>query len=210
MAIKVVGIVGSYRKGKITDCAVKAILEGAKSKGAETQKIDLLDKHIEFCTNCRSCTQVEGRQRGKCVHNDDMDDVLTDIDNAEAVVLGSPINFSNVTAMMKRFTERLIPYAYWPWGKTLAPVLRDKQKNKKAVIVTSSACPAIIGRFLMPGALGTLKKAATFMGAKGIKSLYFGPVAGKENSQLSEKALHKAHEAGEKLVSAIHVRRSIN
>jgi len=207
MAVKVVGIVGSYRKGRIIDGAVTAVLEGAKSKGAQTQKINLLDKHIEFCTNCRSCMQVKGEKRGKCVHNDDMDSILTDIDNAEAIVLGSPVNFSNVTAIMKRFIERLIPYAYWPWGQALAPVLRDKQRNKKAVIVTSSACPAIIGRFLMPAALGTLKRAAKCMGAKVTKSLYFGPVAGKEVSQLSEKALLKARKTGEKLVSTIQAGR---
>lgn len=207
MAIQVVGIMGSYRKGKIIDCAITAVLEGAKSKSAETQKIVLLDKHIEFCTNCRSCTQAKGKERGKCVHNDDMDGILADIDNADAIVLGSPINFSNVTAIMKRFIERLIPYAYWPWGKALAPVLRDKNKNKKAVIVTSSACPAMIGRFLMPSALSTLKKAATCMGAKVTKSLYFGPVAGTVDSQLSEKALLKARNTGEKLVSAIQTAR---
>ena len=38
MAIKVVGIVGSYRKGKTIDIAVSAILEGAKDKGAKVIK----------------------------------------------------------------------------------------------------------------------------------------------------------------------------
>ena len=205
MAVKVVGIVGSYRKGKTIDGAVSAILEGAKGKGAQTKKIYLLDKHIEFCTNCRSCTQekVEGR-RGKCVHNDDMDNILTEIDDSDAVVLGSPVNFSTVTALMKRFIERLIPYGYWPWGKALAPVNRIVKADKKAVIVTSSACPAFIGRILMPGALGTLKKAAKVMGAK---SLYFGPVAGSEDSQLSEKALRKARKAGEELVRQVQANR---
>jgi multimeric flavodoxin WrbA len=207
MAIKVVGIVGSYRKGKTIDSAVSAILDGAKDKGAETKKIYLLDKHIEFCMNCRSCTQkkVEGR-RGKCVHNDDMDNILTEIDDADAVVLSSPINFDNVTAIMKRFVERLIAYTYWPWGK-LAPVHRITKKNKRAVTVTSSACPAFLGRILMPGALGTLKKAAKVMGAKVIKSLYFGPVAGSEDSQLSEKALRKAYKAGQELVWQVRANR---
>lgn len=204
MAFKVIGIVGSYRKGKSIDNAVTAVLEGAKSEGAEIQKIFLPDKHIEFCTNCRSCVQekTEGK-RGKCIHNDDMNDILNIIDESDAIVLGSPVNFSNVTAIMKRFIERLIPYAYWPWGKALAPVLRDKRKDKKAIIVTSSACPAIIGRFLMPSALGTLKKAATCLGARVIKSLYLGPVAAKNDSQLSDKYLLKSHKAGEKLVSTI-------
>jgi multimeric flavodoxin WrbA len=200
MAIKVVGIVGSYRKGKTIDSAVSAVLEGAKDKGADTKKIYLLDKNIEFCTNCRSCAQakVDGR-RGKCVHNDDMDNILTEIDDADAIVLGSPVNFGTVTALTKRFIERLTPYAYWPWGKP-APVYRIKKIDKRAVTITSGACPAIIGRILMPDTLRIMKKAAKVMGAKVVKSLYFGPVSGREDSQLSEKALHKAHKAGEELI----------
>jgi len=208
VTVKVVGIVGSYRKEMTIDSAVSAVLQGAEAGGAETKKINLLDKHIEFCTNCRSCTQekVEGR-RGKCVHNDDMDNILSEIDGADAVVLGSPVNFSTVTALMKRFIERLIPYGYWPWGEALAPVNRIVKPDKKAIIVTSSACPAFLGRILMPGALGTLKKAAKVMGAKVAKSLYFGPVAGRENAQLSERALRKARKAGEALVRQVRANR---
>lgn len=204
MGIKVVGIVGSYRKGKTIDSAVSAVLEGAKAKGAETKKIYLIDEHVEFCTNCRSCAQekVEAR-RSKCIHNDDMDGILADVDEAEAVVLGSPINLGNVTAIMKRFIERLAPYFYWPWGGAVAPVYRIKKADKKAVTVTSSACPAFLGRILMPGALSVMKKAARIMGAKVVKSLYFGPVCHEEDSQLSEKALRKAQRAGEKLVMGI-------
>jgi len=208
VTVKVVGIVGSYRKEMTIDSAVSAVLQGAEAGGAETKKINLLDKHIEFCTNCRSCTQekVEGR-RGKCVHNDDMDNILSEIDGADAVVLGSPVNFSTVTALMKRFIERLIPYGYWPWGEALAPVNRIVKPDKKAIIVTSSACPAFLGRILMPGALGTLKKAAKVMGAKVAKSLYFGPVAGREDTQLSERALRKARKAGEALVRQVRANR---
>ncbi|MHC4171369.1 MAG: flavodoxin family protein [Planctomycetota bacterium] len=204
MGIKVVGIVGSYRKGKTIDNAVSAVLEGAKATGAETKKFYLLDEHIEFCTNCRSCAQekVEAR-RDKCVHNDDMEGILTEIDNADAVVLGAPINLGNVTAIMKRFIERLAPYFYWPWGEKVAPVNRIVKVDKKAVTVTSSACPAFIGRILMPGALSMLKKAARIMGASVAKSLYFGPVCYQKDSQLSEKALLKAHKAGEKLALEI-------
>ena len=204
MAVKVIGIVGSYRKGKNIDSAIAAVLEGAKSTGAEVHKIFLPDKHIEFCTNCRKCVQDKTKgKRGKCIHSDDMEEILDQIDGSDAIVLGSPVNFSNVTAVIKRFIERLIPYTYWPWGKTLAPVLRDKRRDKKAIIITSSACPAIIGRFLMPGALSTLKKAVTYMGARVIKSFYFGSVAGKNDSQLPDKYLLKSHKAGEKLVSAV-------
>ena len=66
MSSKVVAIVGSYRKGGAIDTAVEAVLEGAREKGAQTHTIYLTDQHIEFCTNCRKCTQPPGEERVKC------------------------------------------------------------------------------------------------------------------------------------------------
>ena len=204
MTVKVVGIMGSYRKGKIIDSALSAVLAGAEAQGAQTNQIDLLDKHIEFCNNCRGCAQTqEAVRRGPCVHDDDMEAILAEIDNAHAVVMGSPINFGTVTALMKRFIERLTPYAYWPWGQAVAPKYRISKADKKAVTITSSACPALLGRILMPNALSIQKKAARTMGARVVKSLYFGPVAGKQDAPLSEKALQKARKTGEDLVVQI-------
>ena len=58
--MKITAIVGTYRKGGVTDSAVDEILAAAREAGAETTKIYLIDKHVEFCTNCRTCTQEEG------------------------------------------------------------------------------------------------------------------------------------------------------
>lgn len=201
MSKKIVGIVGSYRKERIIDSAVSEILKGAEARGAETKKIYLLDKNIEFCRNCRKCTQEKADgTRGDCVHHDDMDEILREIDDADGIVLGAPINFSNVTALMKRFTERLLPYCYWPWSKTI-PRFRIKKLKKKAVTVTSSGCPAWLGRIIFAAALRVLKAAARCVGAKVVKSLYFGGICQKEDQKLTEKAVLAAHKAGEKLVS---------
>jgi len=200
MSKKIIAIVGSYRKGRIIDSAVSAVLQGAEAKGAETEKIYLIDKHIEFCNNCRKCTQKNGDgARTKCVHNDDMEHILDEIDIADGVVLGAPINFFTVTAIMKRFIERLLPYCYWPWGK-LIPRHRIKQVNKEAVIVTSSGCPAWLGRIIFRGAQSILKEAARCLGAKVVKSLYFGAVCQKEDQKLNEKDALAASKAGDKLV----------
>lgn len=84
MTVKIVGIMGSYRKGQIIDSAVTAVLEGTKAQGAQTNKTSLLDKHIEFCNNCRNCTQIqEAVRRGPCMHDDDMEAILTGIVNSE-------------------------------------------------------------------------------------------------------------------------------
>jgi len=87
----------------------------SRKYGAETEKVYLVDKHIEFCRNCRMCTQEKdvGR-RGKCVHDDDMAEILGKVDAADGLVLAAPTNFSNVNALTRRFMERLIVYGYWP------------------------------------------------------------------------------------------------
>src|SRR5438270_4094086 len=114
---KVVAILGTYRKGGTLDTAVEAILEGARNRRATTSTIYLLDRHIEFCTNCRQCTQEPGPERGRCRQNDDLDAIVSEIEAADAVVLASPVNCGNVTAIFRCFMERLIGTAYWPWGQ---------------------------------------------------------------------------------------------
>ena len=64
MGKKILGIVGSYRRNGTIDTLVTEVLSSARAAGAETEKIYLLDKHIEFCTNCRTCTQKPGPERG--------------------------------------------------------------------------------------------------------------------------------------------------
>ncbi|MFC1738047.1 flavodoxin family protein [Planctomycetota bacterium] len=203
MSKKVVAIIGTYRKNHITDSAVSVLLDTASQIGAETEKIYLLDKHIEFCTNCRKCVQEKNfALRGKCVHNDDMDQILSKIDAADAIVLASPVNFSTVTAIMKRFIERLIPYGYWPWGSIMPKMRRDKQKpKKKAVIITSSACPGWLARIIMRNPLTIMKFAAKTIGAKVVKNIYYGTIAKTKDQKLTKKAIRKAQKAAEKLLT---------
>lgn len=129
---RVVAIVGSYRRGGITDQAIDAVLEGARENGAQTEKIYLIEQQIEFCRNCRMCTQIDGPARGECVHQDDLESVLRRVEDATAVVLGSPVNYYNVTAVFRRFMERLIGYTYWPWGKNFGPRDAQKDPNEKS------------------------------------------------------------------------------
>ncbi|HIP52649.1 MAG TPA: flavodoxin family protein, partial [Chromatiales bacterium] len=57
---RVMGIVGSYRKGGMIDTAVSEILRAAERDGALVSKVYLLDAHIEYCKNCRKCMQSPG------------------------------------------------------------------------------------------------------------------------------------------------------
>jgi multimeric flavodoxin WrbA len=197
MSMKIIGIVGSYRKGGIIDQAVDETLAAAKERGASTEKIYLIDRHIEFCTNCRACTETAGPHRGECVLNDDMASILDKIDSADGIVLGAPVNFYNVNAVTRRFMERLVGYAYWPWGQG-GPKMRSKHKNKKAVLITSTAMPAIMGR-IFTGAVRALKITAQTLGAKPVATIFLGLIAVNPHQTLPAKATAKARQAGLKL-----------
>ncbi len=204
MARKVLAIIGTYRKGRVIDTAVSEVLRGAQDSGADTQTISLLDARIEFCTNCRTCTQEkEVGRRGKCVLHDDMAGILDAIDRADGLVLGAPTNFYNVNALTRRFMERLLPYAYWPWNAKMGPKLRVAKPTKKAVTVTATACPMPLARILTPGSCKALKIAASMMGARVVGSLHYGGVPRTPDSTLDEKGLRKAYRTGEYLVSRI-------
>lgn len=199
MAKKVVAIVGSYRKGGTVDTAVEAILEGARERGAETETVYLRDKHIEFCNNCRRCTQAPGVQRGQCVQQDDLDSILDRVDHADAIVLASSVNFWNVTAIFRRFMERLVGYAYWPWGNP-TPMGRNTIPTKKAALVASSAAPG----FLIPIATGTsraLRDTAKILGARPVGKLWIGLRGQRPEQPLAQHTLAHARRIGMRLAS---------
>jgi multimeric flavodoxin WrbA len=197
MGRKVVGIVGSYRKGGAVDRLVGAVLEGARERGAETEKIYLLDRQLEFCRNCRTCTQSPGIDPGRCVHDDDMRDLLARCAQADALVLGAPVNLYNVNALTRRFMERLACMAYWPWGQG-GPAMRIKTPGKKAVLIATGAMPGVMGR-LLTGAMRALRVTARALGAKPVSTMFVGMVAQRERPVLSRRALSRARAAGLKL-----------
>lgn len=197
MSKKVVAIVGSYRKGGMIDAAVEAVLEGARERGADTQTVRLTEKHIEFCTNCRQCVQVPGEVRGKCKHEDDLEAILAKIDAADAVVLASPVNYGNVTAIFRRFLERLIGCTYWPWEQA-APSNRSKVRPRKALLLASSGMPG----FLIPLVTGThhaLRSAARCLGAKPVGRLWIGLASGEPHPVLTPRAHERARRMGHRL-----------
>jgi putative NADPH-quinone reductase len=194
MVKHIVAVVGSYRRGGTIDAAVNTILEAARENGAETHVIHLTDQHIEFCQNCRQCTQEPGETRGKCAQHDDLEEILDEIDSADAVILASPVNCYNVTAIFRRFMERLVGAAYWPWGAN-APEVRTRKRPRKAFLVASSAMPG----FLIPPATGAaraLRLTASMLGARPEGHLWIGLAAQAPYQALSPRTLRRARRLG--------------
>lgn len=200
-ATRVLSINGSYRDDGITDQAIAAAARGLRDSGAEVETIELRDYPIEFCLNCRACTQEPGEMPGHCVHNDGMRELIGKIERADAYILAAPTNFDSVTAVFKRFMERLIVYAYWPWGAP-APKFRKAKtpKKKKALLVSSAAAPGLMGRLMFQSAK-QLKMTAKVIGANPVGTVFTGLIAGKADAEYPERMERKAQLLARKLIS---------
>ncbi|MGE4518370.1 MAG: flavodoxin family protein [Desulfobacteraceae bacterium] len=105
--MKILFINGSPTKKKgMTDIAIDLLIQGAREAGAETEKIYLADKKINYCTGCFSCWL---KTPGTCIYKDDMPEILGKIKNADILLLGTPLYVDGMTAQTKTFVDRIIP-----------------------------------------------------------------------------------------------------
>jgi multimeric flavodoxin WrbA len=120
--MKVLAINGSPRKIWNTATLLKKALEGAGSKGAETELIHLYDYNFKGCTSCFACKLKGGKSYGHCGFKDELSPILDRIPQVDALILGSPIYLGSITGEMKSFLERLIfPYYVYGSSETLFP-----------------------------------------------------------------------------------------
>ena len=195
---RLLAISGTYRDDGMIDQAVAAAVETARRAGAEVEVVRLREYPIEFCKNCRECMQAPGEAPGHCVHRDGMDDLLRKIEAADRFVLASPTNFFTVTALFKRFMERLAVYAYWPWGQP-APQPRRQASNKKALVIASCAAPTLAGRVFF-STTKQLKMAAKTLGASS-SSVFIGFAAQERHPRLRPADTRRIERAAAKLLA---------
>lgn len=100
--VKVLGVVGSPRKGGNTELLVNEVLKAAALKGAKTETISLCDYKLAPCNGCRTCFETKN-----CAITDDVEKLFRKVADADALVLGSPVYFGGVTAQVKGFIDRI-------------------------------------------------------------------------------------------------------
>jgi multimeric flavodoxin WrbA len=196
---RILALNGSYRDNGAIDQAVALAVHTAEAAGATVEVVELRDYPIEFCRNCRECTQTPGAAPGLCVQQDRMHELIDKIEAADAYILASPTNFFSVTAIFKRFMERLVVYAFWPWG-TPAPQPRKRRPSKKAILIATSAAPGLMGRVFYT-TLKQLKLTAKTIGAKPSGSLFIGLMSQKERPVLAHRSKRRIQQIVDKLMS---------
>ena len=122
--MKVLGIAGSPRRGGNTDMLLAELLKGAASKGAEVKTIVLTSLKFSPCTHCDGCLKT-----GSCIVKDEMQDIYNEFEQADVIVLASPIQFTGITAEMKGMIDRF--QSRWVRKYVLkVPPLGDKKARK--------------------------------------------------------------------------------
>lgn len=113
---------GSPRPNGNTSAMVDAFVAGAKENHHNISVVPICQKKIAGCIACEYCHTKGG---GKCVQQDDMQEIYPVLEEAEMIVLASPIYYHSFTGQLQCAINRI--YAL------------DKPKNlKKAALIMSS------------------------------------------------------------------------
>ena len=81
-------------------------LRGASDAGAETELVHLYSLKFTGCLSCFYCKRKDVAH-GVCAVKDDLAPVLERVKQADALIMGAPIYFMNMSAGMLAFIERL-------------------------------------------------------------------------------------------------------
>ena len=101
--MKILGISGSPRGSRSqTLRLVQAVLDGARSAGADVELVDVCKLDIEYCNGCTVCYE-----RGECVKEDDFAELYQKMLESDGIVLGSPNYINSVTAQVKTMLDRM-------------------------------------------------------------------------------------------------------
>lgn len=102
--MRVVAFNGSPRANGNTDILLRTVLTVIEAEGIEARMIHIGSHALRGCTGCRKCQEHQNKQ---CViTSDPMNDYIAAMCEADAILLGSPTYFANVTTEMKAFIDR--------------------------------------------------------------------------------------------------------
>lgn len=154
--MKVLAINGSP-KGEFgnTEVILKPFLEGCAEASAEIETIYLKEKYIKHCSGCFTCWT---KTPGKCIHKDDMEELLDKISQADIMVYATPLYYYTVTGFMKDFMDRMLPLVNKEIvneGETYSHPRRLKRESPvKTVLISNCGFP---GEYNFSGLLETFK-----------------------------------------------------
>lgn len=103
--MKVVAFSGSARKGGNTALMLQRVLSVLEAEGIETELIELAGRTAQGCTVCLKCREhADRRCRGR---SDAINECIAKADEADGIIIGSPVYFADITPETKALIDRL-------------------------------------------------------------------------------------------------------
>ncbi|MCD4739884.1 flavodoxin family protein [archaeon] len=99
--MKVIGICGSPRRGGNTEIMLRTTLEEIEKNGTETELVLLAEKNIMPCKGHSACLD-------KCPQNDDIQAIYSKAEQADAIIIATPVWSNNVSSLTKIFIDRFL------------------------------------------------------------------------------------------------------
>lgn len=102
--MKAIAINGSPRPGGNTEIMLRKVLEPLEAAGWSTEYLRIGGKPVRGCLACMKCVE---KRNGRCIiEDDDINDYLERMYAADAIILGSPTYFADVTPELKALIDR--------------------------------------------------------------------------------------------------------
>ena len=185
--MRILGIMGSPRLGGNTDLLLDAALSGARSQGAEVEKIVVDRMNISPCREHYGCLED-----GNCVIRDDMDALYPKLLEADAVIVASPMFFYGITAQLKALVDRC--QALWARKHVLKQSWPGAGRKGAFIAVGATK-----GETLFDGSKATVKYLFKTVGVEYAEELLIRGVDQKGDIKKHPSALKDAFELGQRL-----------
>ena len=107
--MNVLAICGAANKSRNTAAMLKSAFDGAMSvPGASGEIVYLYDLNFHGCIGCHSCKLHDESRLGRCAVKDGLTPVLEKAIDADVLLIGSPIYYSDLTGETRSFLERYL------------------------------------------------------------------------------------------------------
>ena len=105
--MKILVLNGSPKREKSDTMHItRAFLEGMQDAAPqEIHRIDVIDRHIEYCAGCFAC-KMNG---GTCIYDDDMRAILNEILESDLLLFSFPLYCYGMPAPLKALLDRTMP-----------------------------------------------------------------------------------------------------
>ncbi len=189
--MKVTAFHGSPRIDGNTDILLKETLKPIYESGNDVKLFKLNFMNIKPCQDCGGCDKT-----GKCIINDDMDEIYDSIREADRIILASPIFFFGISAQAKIMIDRC--QSLWCEKYLLnKPILEGRYGRKGLLLLVGGMkkqegeqCAGATARAFFRTISVPVHEILSFLGVDAKGAILEHPTALKE-----------AYEAGQKLVT---------